>query len=86
MRLINVPVIVRHSTGTYLKNTARNVVNFIRFYYVLCLILFCFVVDLFITSTTHPTNIYIYIYLFVGCVVLVINKSTTKQNNMRHST
>ena len=30
--------------------------------------------------------IYIYIYMFVGCVVLVINKSTTKQDNMRHST
>ena len=28
----------------------------------------------------------IYIYMFVGCVVLVINKSTTKQNNIRHST
>ena len=32
------------------------------------------------------SNIYIYIYMFVGCVVLVINKSTTKQNNIRHST
>ena len=31
-------------------------------------------------------TIYIYIYMFVGCVVLVINKSTTKQNNIRHST
>ena len=28
----------------------------------------------------------IYIYIFVGCVVLVINKSTTKQNNINHST
>ena len=31
----------------------------------LCLILFCFVVDLFITSTTHPTNIYIYICIHI---------------------
>ena len=30
--------------------------------------------------------LYIYIYMFVECVVLVINKSTVKQNNMRHST
>ena len=30
--------------------------------------------------------IYPYIYLFVGCVVLAINKSTMKQNNMRHCT
>ena len=29
---------------------------------------------------------YIYIYMFVWCVVLGINKSTTKQNNIRHST
>ena len=28
----------------------------------------------------------VYIYMFVGCVVLVINKSTTKQNNIGHST
>ena len=31
----------------------------------LCLILFCFVDDLFITSTTHHANIYIYIYVYV---------------------
>ena len=30
--------------------------------------------------------IYIYEYTFVGCVVLVINKSTTNENNIRHST
>ena len=28
----------------------------------------------------------VYIYMFVGCVVLVINKSTMKKNNTRHST
>ena len=32
----------------------------------LCLILFCFVVVLFITSTTHPTNIYIPIYVHIN--------------------
>ena len=32
---------------------ARNVVNVIRFYYVLCLILFCFVVDLYIYISVH---------------------------------
>ena len=31
----------------------------------LCLILFCLVVDLFITSTTHPTNIYSLIFATV---------------------
>ena len=34
----------------------------------------------------YAYSVYIYIYMFVGCVVLVINKSTTKQNNIRHST
>ena len=27
-----------------------------------------------------------YIYMFVGCVVLAINKATTKQNKVRHIT
>ena len=27
----------------------------------------------------------VYIYMFEGCVVLVINKSTTNENNTRHS-
>ena len=48
---------------------AGNVVNLIRLYYVLCLILFCFIVDLFMTSITHPTNIYIYILLPTGAHV-----------------
>ena len=41
------------------KGLTRKVVNLISLCYVLCLILFCFVVDLFIASTTHM-HIYIY--------------------------
>ena len=35
----------------------------------------------------HYVNLYIdvYTYMFVGCVV-VINRLTTKQDNMKHST
>ena len=38
------------------------------------------------THTHTHTHVCIYIYVFVGCVVLVMNNSTTKQNNMSHST
>ena len=34
----------------------------------------------------YVVYIYIYTYMFVGCVVLVINKSTTNENNIRHCT
>ena len=63
----------------------RNVVNLIRLYYVLCLILFCFVVDLFITSTTHPTNththIYIYIYIYICVCVCACRCACTGGKN-----
>ena len=42
---------------------ARNVVNQISSYYVLCLLLFCFGVDLFMTITT-PQRKYIYIHIY----------------------
>ena len=32
------------------------------------------------------SDLCIYIYMIVGCVALVINKSTTKENNIRRST
>ena len=43
---------------------ARNVVNQISSYYVMCLLLFCFGVDLFMTITT-PQRKYIYIYILL---------------------
>ena len=45
-----------------------------------------YILDLLMFYVYLSLYICLYKYIFVGCVVLVINKSTTKQNNMRHST
>ena len=61
----------------------RNVVNIISLYYVLCLVLLCFVVDLFIASTTHPTKIYIYICMLI--IYGIIHYELLERNQTRNS-